>query len=48
LFSFPKRKFVRTKPSIRIKKTKFGIDIIKTIYDDFGNIMKKQVERVKK
>jgi hypothetical protein len=42
-----KRKFVRTKPSIRIKKTKFGIDIIKTIYDDFGKIMKKQVETIK-
>jgi len=46
--TFPKKRFIRTKPSIRIKKTKFGLEIIKTIYDDYGKVLKKQVEAIGK
>jgi hypothetical protein len=46
---FPvKRKLVRTKPSISVKKTKFGLEIIKTVYDEFGKVVTKQVEAIKK
>lgn len=36
------------KPSISIKKTKNGLQIIQKMYDDFGNVVKKHVESVKK
>lgn len=42
------KKFIRTKPTIRVKQTKFGLEIIKTVYDEFGNVLKKQVEAIKK
>jgi hypothetical protein len=37
---------VRKKPSIRIKQTKNGLEIIKTMYDSIGNVIAKQVENV--
>jgi len=43
-----KKRFIRTKPSIRVKKTKFGLEIIKTIYDAYGKVLKKQVESIGK
>ena len=36
------------KPSISIKRTKNGIQIIQKMYDDFGNVIKRQVESVNK
>jgi len=38
----------RRKPSIRVKSTKDSIKIIKTIYDEFGKVVKKQIEAIKK
>jgi len=43
-----KRKLIRKKPSIKIKNTKFGLEIIKTVYDEFGKVLSKQVEAVRK
>jgi hypothetical protein len=37
---------VRTKPSIRIKSTKNGLQIIKTMYNGFGKVMQKQIETI--
>jgi hypothetical protein len=48
ILKFPKKTFIRKKPSIRVKKTKFGLEIIKTIYDDYGKVLKKQIESVGK
>lgn len=42
------KKYIRKKPSIKIKKTKHGIEIVKTLYDEFGNVLKKQVEAITK
>jgi len=36
------------KPSIRIKKSKYGLEIVKTFYDDFGKAVRKQIEAVGK
>lgn len=36
------------KPSLRIKKTKNGLEIIKTVYDDYGKVLKRHVELVGK
>lgn len=43
-----KNKYTRKKPSIKVKQTKNGLMIIKTLYDDFGKVLKKQVEDVVK
>jgi hypothetical protein len=43
-----KRKLIRSKPSIKVKKTKLGLEIIRTIYDEFGKVLSKQVEAIKK
>lgn len=34
----------RRKPSIRIKKTKTGLEIIKKFYDSVGKVVKQEVE----
>lgn len=44
--SFVKRQ--RRKPTIKVKKTKDGLEIIKTMYDQFGKVMQKQIEAVRK
>lgn len=38
----------RTKPSIKIKRTKTGIEIIKTLYDNLGHVLNKQIEAIPK
>ena len=43
-----KTNYIRKKPSIKIKTTKGGIQIIKTMYDDFGKVIQKQIEAVGK
>jgi len=43
-----KTKYIRKKPSIKVKKTKHGLEIVKTLYDEFGNVLKKQVEAIVK
>jgi len=40
--------YIRKKPSIKIKQTKNGLQIIKTMYDDFGKVVKKQIEAINK
>jgi hypothetical protein len=36
------------KPSITVKRDRYGLKIIKTMYDDFGKAIKKQIESVGK
>lgn len=44
-----KRKtYIRKKPSIKVKQTKNGLQIVKTMYDDFGKVVQKQIEAIKK
>ena len=43
-----KSAYIRKKPSIKVKTTKNGIQIIKTMYDDFGKVIQKQIEAVGK
>ena len=43
-----KNNYVRKKPSIKIRKTKHGLEIVKTLYDEFGQVLKKQVEAIRK
>lgn len=38
----------RKKPSISIKKTKDGLQIIRKMYDDLGKVIKTQIEAVRK
>ena len=38
----------KRKPSIAVKKTRGGLEIWKTHYDEFGKVMKKQLEAVVK
>jgi len=38
----------KRKPSIAIKKTKIGLEIWKTHYDEFGKVLKKQLDLVVK
>jgi len=36
------------KPSVSVKKTKNGIEIVTKFYNEFGKVVKKQVEAVRK
>lgn len=38
----------KRKPSIAIKKTRIGLEIWKTHYDEFGKVMRKQLEAIVK
>ena len=38
----------RTKPSLRVKMKKSGLEVIKTFYDEFGKVIDKQIEFIKK
>ena len=37
---------VKRKSSLRIKKTRIALEIWRTHYDDFGKILKKQLEYI--
>jgi hypothetical protein len=39
---------MRKKPSLKVVELKSGIRIIKSFYDDFGNVLKRQTEFIKK
>jgi len=39
---------INFKPTIRLRRTKSTIEIIKTIYDDYGKAVRKIVEAVKR
>ena len=41
-------KMARKKPSLRVKNRKNELVLIKTFYDEFGKIINKQVESIKK
>ena len=36
------------KPSIKIRKNKYGLEIVKTFYNEFGKAIEKQIEAVYK
>jgi hypothetical protein len=36
------------KPTIRILTNKVGLKIVKTMYDDFGKVLKKQTEFIRR
>ena len=36
------------KPSLRIITKKSGLHVVKTLYDDFGKVLKKQTEFIKR
>ena len=42
------KKYIRKKPSIKIRKSKNGLEIVRTLYDEFGNVLKHQVESITK
>ena len=39
---------MRKKPSIRIKNNKNSLEIIKTMYDDFGKVVNKHIQTIMK